>query len=75
MNCELCDLSQNEKDGFIITVCKTCGVPLIVAHNHREEFTPEEKELIQDMFPEYRIRWEQRKIKDHAHCHLLGIIY
>ena len=66
-DCCLCDL----KGSFLrVTVCKTCGVPMLVHTDHRAEFTDMEKRLIEVMFPGAKIRWRQRKIHDHAHCHL-----
>lgn len=70
MSCELCDL-VNGKDGFIITMCHTCNLPMIVSREHKDEFSEEEKALIKRMFPHSRIRWEQRRIKNHPHCHIL----
>ena len=68
--CELCCLSDS-KDGFIITICNTCGIPLICLREHRADFTNEEVDKINKLFPNREIRWEQRSIKNHAHCHLL----
>ena len=69
MMCQLCDLN-NSNDGFILTICNTCGVPLIAGREHRAQFTEEEVGKIKVMFG--NVRWEQRKILDHAHCHLGG---
>ena len=70
MTCELCDLNKST-DGFIITICTTCGDVLVVGRSHREEFTDKERATIMAMFPDDDIRWEKRKIKSHAHCHIL----
>lgn len=66
MSCELCNLN----DGFSMVICKTCNIPMIVSMGHKPEFTEEEKGRITKLFPDKKIRWEMRKIKDHAHCHL-----
>jgi UV DNA damage repair endonuclease len=69
--CELCDLNASD-DGFILTLCNNCHIPLVVSRFHRPEFTPEERQKIMAIFPGRRIRWEMRKIHDHAHCHIEG---
>jgi len=69
--CELCKLN-NSTDGFILTICHTCGIPLMVSREHRPEFAEWEKCFIASMFPGKKIRWEQRQIQDHAHCHILS---
>jgi len=70
-NCELCGLNTNPSEGFIITFCKTCNIPLIVLRKHRPNFTKKQKELIKTLFPDRKIRWEMRRIQAHAHCHIL----
>lgn len=67
--CDLCDLGES-KGGFILTMCNTCFIPLVVLREHRTEFTDREKIRIKLMFPDRKIRWEMRNIKDHAHCHI-----
>ena len=67
--CELCDLNSGE-DGFILTMCSTCNVPMVILREHRATFTEDEKARIGEMFRGAKIRWEQRKITDHAHCHI-----
>lgn len=67
--CDLCDLN-NSTGGFILTICKTCHVPLIISRKHEEKFSLEEIEKIKRMFPNEKIRWSMRKIPDHAHCHI-----
>ncbi len=66
--CELCALNES-KDGFILTLCRTCGTVLIVGREHRAEFTEGEKDKIRAMFD--NVRWDMRQILDHAHCHLV----
>lgn len=66
-NCELCKL---EGCKFKLTICRTCGIPLIVSVDHKPEFSEEEKELIKKMFPNRKIRWKMRSLKGHAHLHL-----
>ncbi len=68
--CELCDLN-NSKDGFIVTHCKTCGDILVVLREHREGFTEKEIAEISSLFPHKPIRWKEREIFDHAHCHII----
>ena len=48
--CELCDLNKSA-DGFIITICKTCGDVLVVGRSHRPEFTDNEKAILGGIFP------------------------
>ena len=69
MSCELCKLAQGN-EGFVITICKTCGIPLVIGRYHRVEFTSAEKEMIKQIFNGTRIRWGQRSIQNHAHCHV-----
>lgn len=69
MTCELCKLAQGN-DGFIITICKTCGIPLIVSRYHRKEFTGAEKNIIKQIFSAPNIRWTKANIELHAHCHI-----
>ena len=80
MPCELCDtINWKEDENLRIIECNTCHIKMLVLREHRQ-FTEAEKTLIECLndvgaFGEGRygdhrkIRWEQRKIKDHAHCH------
>ena len=70
MACELCRLNES-RDGFIVTICKTCGDVLVVGRSHRAEFTDNEKAILEGFFPDDDIRWDMRRIHDHAHCHIL----
>lgn len=70
MTCELCDLN-NSTDGFIITICKTCGDVLVSLREHEAEFTDAKWAILERIFPNDDIRWEMRRIHDHAHCHIL----
>ncbi len=65
----MCDLCQNY--GFIITLCRTCKIPMIVSKEHKNEFSGEDMVQIRKLFPHNQIRWEQIKIKDHAHAHII----
>jgi len=79
MSCELCD-TIDWKDGetYRIVICNHCRVPMLVLREHRQ-FTEFEKEFIPKLLDIFnigreksvRIRWQQRKIKDHGHCHFL----
>ncbi len=69
--CDLCKLNQNSNWGFILTLCNTCHIPLVVLREHRPEFNAEEMVRIAIMFRGREIRWEMRRIKGHAHCHIL----
>lgn len=69
MNCELCSLVEN--DGFIVTICNTCQIPMVVSREHKPEFSDNEKEIIRALFPRGEIRWEMKKIRAHAHAHIL----
>ncbi len=66
-DCSLCDL---EGSFLRVTTCSHCGTPMLVHEDHKAEFSKEERRIIERMFPGVRIRWRQRKIHDHAHCHL-----
>lgn len=78
MTCELCDtIDWKEGETYRIVMCKTCHVPMFVLREHRQ-FTEFEKQMIERHFEQgikdgvygyQKIRWEMRKIKDHAHCH------
>ncbi len=70
-DCDLCNLAGHTNDGFILVMCRTCNVPMIVSRSHKAEFSEGEKQQIQAMFPGRQIRFEQRQIRDHAHCHLI----
>lgn len=68
--CELCDLNSG-KDGFIVTICNTCNVPMVVSRQHKPEFDVDEMVLIGLMFQGAEIRWEQGHPEwKHAHCHI-----
>ncbi len=69
MSCDLCKLAQGN-EGFVITICKTCEIPLVVSRYHRKEFTESEKDMLKKFFNGTRIRWGQRSIQNHAHCHV-----
>lgn len=71
--CDLCKLAEGGTRGesFIITICNTCKIPLIVSREHKAEFSAQEMLNIVAMFYGRKIRWEQRRILDHAHCHIL----
>ena len=71
MSCDLCKLVQGN-EGFVITICKTCEIPLVVSRYHRVEFTESEKDMLKKFFNGTRIRWAMRQITEHAHCHVEG---
>jgi len=83
-NCELCDLSRGhvitkkyyEDDKVIIVDCKSCEIPMLTLKDHRMDVSKKEKEeftkLISRLFPESKIRKQQKKIPDHFHWHILG---
>ena len=64
--CELCLL----EGGLKITICRTCGIPMVVSYDHKPGFSEAERELVKRIFPTREIRWEQRQIHNHAHCHI-----
>ena len=79
MGCELCEtIDWKEDETFKIIICNHCQIPMLVLKEHRQ-FTEFEKELIPkllDVFnvggeKDVKIRWEQRKIKDHGHLHFI----
>ncbi|KKL64838.1 hypothetical protein LCGC14_2160980 [marine sediment metagenome] len=67
--CKLCELSKGT-EGFILTMCDSCNVPMLALREHRKEFTIDEMVLIGIMFKSRNIRWEMKKIPEHAHCHI-----
>ncbi len=69
MNCELCVVKAFP---FLITYCDSHPAELlIISTEHKLEFSQGEKNLIQSIFPNRKIRWEMQSIKDHAHAHLI----
>ncbi len=71
MTCPLCELVKDFPGQFVIVECDTCHIPMIVSKYHRPEFSDVEKQVIRVAHKGKKIRWEMRKIKDHAHAHLL----
>ena len=86
MNCELCKLSQNPDkelitklhyidNKIIICDCKSCKIPMLVWRKHTMTLGQEDLEYILEVlkkeFPDYEVRMNQRKIKNHLHWHLL----
>ncbi len=72
----MCDLCDHDSFPFYLTFCRTCQgggkIPMVVSTEHKPHFSPEEKDMIKRMLPDRKIRWQQRKIKNHAHCHILS---
>lgn len=70
----MCDLCDHDSFPFYLTFCCTCEgggrVPMVVSTEHKPNFSEEEKDMIRRIFPDGRIRFRMRKIKDHAHCHV-----
>ncbi|MDP6114959.1 MAG: hypothetical protein QGG53_24105, partial [Planctomycetota bacterium] len=67
-DCPLCD---QESFRFYITLCRSHKrTPLIVSVEHKQDFSQKEKDMILAMFPDRHVRFRQRTIEDHAHCHL-----
>lgn len=71
MSCPLCEKKREPFGWYWITVCKTCNVPMIISGEHKPEFTEQEREEIRRMFPNDDVRWKQRQIEGHAHCHIM----
>ncbi len=83
-HCDLCRLHvhrelkstlHHEDERYIVVDCIICHTPMVVKKAHEANFTFEEKSevgklLIQLFGTSGVIDWEQRKIPDHAHCHL-----
>lgn len=69
--CNLCNINSGT-EGLILVICRDCRVPMVVSRMHRTQFSLEEKQLIEQTFPNTKIRWTMRKIWDHAHCHIGG---
>ena len=67
--CDLCDLNKG-RDGFIITICRKCGTNLLVSRVHKSAFSQEEMFVIQNMFPDRKVRWDMRTLPEHTHCHI-----
>lgn len=82
-NCELCKLTEGniitklyyQDDKIIIVSCKTCGIPLLTLKRHDMFLTQEELEhilkVVKEQFPNYKLRMNQRQIKNHWHIHLI----
>ncbi len=69
-NCPLCERQRRIVGWFWITLCQNCYQPMLVSSEHKPEFSEQEKEDIKKLFPNSEVRFEQRKIKNHAHCHI-----
>jgi len=78
--CDLCKLSEisswyYQDDSWVIIECITCKMPMIVYRQHTMEVSLDEVKriLIQAKlkFDNVKIRFNQRKILDHFHIHLL----
>lgn len=56
-----------------ITICNTCGIPIIAAKQKRMDFTDPEKATIKKIAQlcNKKVRWERRSIPDWAHVHLI----
>ena len=83
-DCELCQLCKGkvstklyfENERFKIVDCSTCKIPMLVyCENHGMLLSLEElKEMtsiIERLFPNSYLRFQQRRIKDHFHIHIL----
>ena len=84
VECPLCRLANDrdlltilhiENNMIIVVDCLECRVPMAVLKAHRSSFSDVEKDHIRAVFHRLStdggiIDWEQRKIPDHAHCHL-----
>ncbi len=83
-HCDLCRLHHlrelksplhHENDRYIVVDCIICCTPMVVKKAHEPSFSPEEKQEVAALLiflfgTAGVIDWEQRKIPDHAHCHL-----
>lgn len=79
--CDLCNYVEKTKlyydgDRFRIFVCDTCGIPIIALKDHSMiiDLKLAEKMIrtVQLFFGrDIQIRFEQRKIKDHLHWHII----
>ena len=68
LDCELCmTIDWKAGETHRIVMCKTCQVAMLVLAEHRQ-FTAFERELIGTVWHS-KIRWKQRRIPGHAHCH------
>ena len=75
--CPLCDLIQGDartywnkpEDGLICV--DYSGHPMVMSYEHKPEFSPRQKELINRKFPDehYTKTWKMRQ-KDHAQIHI-----
>ncbi len=81
-DCPLCRLVQNreiltrlitEDDLIMVVDCLACQVPMAVLKVHRAQFADAEREHVRTVLRQFEgevIDWKQRRIPDHAHCHL-----
>ena len=82
--CELCQLCKGkiltklyfENECLKIVDCLTCKIPMLVYCKNHGMILPlkELKEMIsiiERLFPNSCLRFQQRKIKDHLHIHIL----
>ena len=82
-DCPLCRLAQDreiltrlvtEDELLIVVDCLICQTPMAVLKAHRPNFTEDEVAHVKNVFRQLSregvIDWEQRRIPDHAHCHL-----
>jgi len=67
--CRAAFQAGEESRAELMVECETCHVPMLVRREHGS-WTSDEIAAITRMFGD-RVRWGQRKIKDHAHCHLI----
>lgn len=84
--CPLCKLAQGdiktnlyfEGHKYMIVDCLSCKVPMVVVREHRELTPADHSEisfLVHELFGDgFWIRWVQRKIMDHGHCHIMGCL-
>jgi hypothetical protein len=78
--CELCERKKltkwylDEKDWWIAD-CKTCGKPMIVYNHHEMNVKLSDVlfilQIVYSKFGKVKIRFNQRKVKDHLHWHII----
>lgn len=67
-----CALCKWKNFPFLLAFCNSHPeYPLVVSTTHKKEFSKEEKEMIQRLFPENKIGWQMKSIPDHAHAHII----
>lgn len=81
--CPLCEaehLTEWHYEGRVcwIANCLTCGTPMLVLKRHGVYATQWEEQhmlgVVREIFPGCTVRTKPRKIHDHVHWHVMGVV-